>query len=456
MKKALILIIVLLAAAAPASAAAAPTLTVNGLTATASGYPSTTTQIEFAVVHAGGTTYYKLPASNGSASWTANATNYPYQSGVQVDAHDYRPAVGSWLGREPMPFTQSSIAAPTISVASDGRTLKWPALAGAASYKLATSDAGAAPRTTTYQGVGNVTSTDPPDVSGQTRWYALQAVAANGQVSAWSTQVSVSYPGTPPPVSDRVLGTMQNRAGGGPAYSGTVSSVGPTVFREEGSVDRLITVTNEARAVRSDVLPIVEYNLAPSEVQRLVRTVHPKWLEVSNEVYFRVGATTYGNGVKAVSQAAKAVDPNIKVIASAGSPDQGVPSSWEDGLKPFAPYFDMLAVHPYRLRSHDASWAFNHNAVSYTLRQFPDKQVAVTEVGWPTGGPDNGYTPVVSTQQQATFLQHLLPEIDATFPGKVPIVILYRYNQAGSTTTIEGYFSLQGKPAESVFRSANA
>src|SRR4051794_8786883 len=217
MKKALIPIILLLAAAVPASAAAAPALTVNGLTATATGYPTTTTQIEFAVIHAGGTTYYKLPAANGSASWTANATNYPNQSSVQVDAHDYRPAFGSWLGRKPMTLAQSPSAkptpTPTLSVASDGRTLNWPAVAGAASYKLATSDAAAAPRTTTYQSVGNVTSSDPPDVSGQTRWYALQAVAANGQVSAWSTQVSVAYPGTPPPVSDRVLGTMQNRAG---------------------------------------------------------------------------------------------------------------------------------------------------------------------------------------------------------------------------------------------------
>lgn len=453
MKKFLVPLVLLLAAAVPASASAAPVMTVDGLKATASGYPTTTTQIEFAVVHAGGTTYYKQPASNGSASWTANPANYSGQRSIQVDAHAYRPTVGAWLGRKTMQLT-TALGTPQLSLAPDGRTTTWQAVPGAATYKLATSDAVTAPRSTTYEHVGNVTSFDPPDVAGQTRWYAVQAVAADGRASAWSAERSISYGGATPPAGV-VLGTMQNRAGGGPAYSGTVSSTGPTVFREEGSVDRLITVTNEARAVQSDVLPIVEYNLAPSEAQRLVRTVHPKWLEISNEVYFRVGATTYGNGVKAISQAVKAVDPNIKVIVSTGSPDQGVPSSWSDGLKPYAAYFDMLAVHPYRLRSHDASWAFNHNAVSYTLQKFPGKQVAMTEVGWPTGGPDTGYTPVVSQQQQATFLQRLLPEIDATFPGKVPIVILYRFNQAGNTSTIEGYFSIQGKAAESVFRSLN-
>jgi hypothetical protein len=454
MKKLLIPLVLLLAVAVPASASAAPVLTVDGLKATASGYPTTTTQIEFAVVHAGGTTYYKQPASNGSASWTANPANYSGQRTIQVDAHAYRPTAGAWLGRKTMELT-TAWGAPRLTLAPDGRTLTWQAVAGAASYKLATSDAAAAPRSTTYRNVGNVTSFDPPDVAGQTRWYGLQAVAADGRTSAWSAERSISYGAATPP-GDVVLGTMQNRAGGGPAYSGTVSTVGPTIFREEGSVDRLITVTNEARAVRSDVLPIVEYNLAPSEAQRLVRTVRPKWLEISNEVYFRVGPTTYGNGVKAISQAVKAVDPNIKVIASTGSPDQGVPSSWSDGLKPYAAHFDMLAVHPYRLRSHDSSWAFNRNAVSYTLKQFPGKQVAMTEVGWPTGGPDTGYTPVVSHHQQATFLQRLLPEIDANFPGKVPIVIVYRFNQAGNTSTIEGYFSIQGKAAESVFRGLNA
>jgi hypothetical protein len=457
MKKILFLIALLLLVVAPASADAAPAVTSNGLTVNASGYPTTTTQIEFAVIHAGGTTYYKLPASNGSASWTANPANYPNQSTIQVDAHSYRPTVGSWLGRKTLTLTQSPTPAPTpaptISVASDARTLTWASAGSGVTYKLATSDAATAPRNTTYTTLGSATSYDPPDVAGSTRWYALQAVAANGTVSGWSNTVSITYGGAPS--VQPTLGTMQNHAGGGPAYDGTIGSVGATLFREEGSVDRLIQITREARALGGDVLPIVEYNLSASEVQRLVNAVHPRWLEVSNEVYFRVGVSTYGAGVRAVSQAAKAVDPKVKIIASAATPDQGVPASWEDGLKAYADAFDMLAIHPYRLTSHDASWAFNHNAVATTLQKFPNKEIAITEVGWPTGG-GSGYTPVVSQTQQSTFMSKLVPEVTSTFPNKVPLIVVYRFNQAGNTGTIEGYFSIQGKSAEATFRQACA
>lgn len=78
-------------------------------------------------------------------------------------------------------------------------------------------------------------------------------------------------------------------------------------------------------------------------------------------------------------------------------------------------------------------------------------------MGWPTADPvGNGYTPAVSESQQATFMNSLVPEVVQVFPNQVPLVIVYRFNQAGNTGTIEGYFSIQGKPAETSFRQACA
>ncbi len=81
-------------------------------------------------------------------------------------------------------------AAPVLSVS--GTKLSWNAIPGVVSYVLATKIAGHAEAFTAV----SATSTTPPAVPGKTVHYSVRT-AVDG--SAWSGEVAISYPATPPP-----------------------------------------------------------------------------------------------------------------------------------------------------------------------------------------------------------------------------------------------------------------
>ncbi len=95
--------------------------------------------------------------------------------------------------------TRDAQAAPAMSVS--GQTLAWNAIAGVSTYVLATQVPGKAEQYSVVSG----TSTTPPPVPGVTVRYSVRT-AVEG--SAWSPEVSISYPSatTTPPASPPVSG----------------------------------------------------------------------------------------------------------------------------------------------------------------------------------------------------------------------------------------------------------
>ena len=87
------------------------------------------------------------------------------------------------------PEPSDSQAAPSLSVS--GQTLTWVAMPGVRTYILQTNAPGQAAQYSVVSG----TSTTPPSVPGATVHYSIRT-AVDG--SAWSPEVSISYPAAQP------------------------------------------------------------------------------------------------------------------------------------------------------------------------------------------------------------------------------------------------------------------
>lgn len=144
------------------------------------------------------------------AKWNVSATswqNYSYTSKVPAGAHniqveflkDYyiankcdrnlRLDTIQFYGTETAPTP--TVQTPKLTVS--GQTLNWAALPGATNYRLATTVG--TDRTKTTYSVVTGTSITPPSVPGQTVYYGLRADVTGAQ---WSTEVSITYPGSTP------------------------------------------------------------------------------------------------------------------------------------------------------------------------------------------------------------------------------------------------------------------
>jgi hypothetical protein len=253
----------------------------------------------------GQTVEYRVRSALAGSAWST-ALDLRYGQ-PPVDAGDTRQSfvsVESPTAQQPplVAATEDSQASPILSV--NRETLSWSAVAGAQSYILRAHRASGAESYTVVTG----TTVTPPAVPGAVVTYSVRTAATG---SAWSTEVRISYPATPPtetplPSEEHIGPAILGIAGGsgwGPQIAKKVIAAGFTSERLEA--DNPYTTDKESyeNGFRND--QVIVGNTPDGE--RLASIDIPTWvahtlaqvkeavsfnytlLEVGNEMYLKGG-----------------------------------------------------------------------------------------------------------------------------------------------------------------------
>ena len=235
----------------------------------------------------------------------------PPVPGVTVRYSVRTTASGSaWSSEQPITYapveTVDAQSAPAITVS--GKTLNWNAIATVNTYVLATQVPGEAEQYSVVSG----TSTTPPAVPGATVRYSVRT-AVDG--SAWSAEVSISYPAAtlppapapPPPVTTEPSGVIigtNDALGWGPEVAHKILAAGLTSARvgggpginnvqrarEEGFTNNLDIIGNTPDDARLATVNTASWTQATlAEVKEAVAN-GDTLVEVGNEMYLKGGS----------------------------------------------------------------------------------------------------------------------------------------------------------------------
>lgn len=144
--------------------------------------------------------------------------------------------------------------------------------------------------------------------------------------------------------------------------------------------------------------------------------------------YPQADATAYTALLKAAYPAIKAVDPNAKVISaglSQASPISFLTQMYASGAKG---YFDYLGMHPYTQPSPPSFGVLDSLRSVMANNGDGNKQIMVTEVGWPTYSGSSG----VTEANQATYINQVYQMIINGNYDYVPIACLYDFLDDGT------------------------
>jgi hypothetical protein len=381
-------------------------------------------------------------------------------------------------------------AAPALAVS--GQTLTWNAIAHVGTYVLATQAPGQAVQYSVVSG----TSTTPPSVPGVTVRYSIRT-AVNG--SAWSPEVSISYPATvtttppPPPVSGGgsttgfemgiVPESMAN------TEPGIIQQLGAHSVRMEFEIgvpasQLASTVEGYARdGIR--VVPLAGFdNTLPTSAQ--ARNL-ANWaaefgpggsfwqgksfptgtamtaIEFGNETSYTyqfsdnsteavaARAQTYALRLKEAYEAIHAVNPNVGILAQADDGDTGS-STWVDNMFKAVPNLASIVagwtVHPY---GPEPGWKSRIDAlVAQTQAEGAPSSIPiyVTEWGLATDNgrclSDNyGWNRCMTYQEAATALGSTVAAMRARYGSRLHAFYLYQAQDqgpSGTSTNREEYF----------------
>jgi hypothetical protein len=382
--------------------------------------------------------------------------------------------------KEEVPNTQ---AAPQLTLS--GQSLTWNLVAGVNAYVLITRASGKADRYSAITG----TSFTPPAVAGATVHYSVRT-AVEG--SAWSAEVSISYPAPPPPppVEEQPAGSSSFEpglnSGSDPTYDlPGAQQLGAKVvrlaFNLGETAQQIEPVVAEYANEGIRVAPMADFdNIIPTPAQaqslagwaqafgpggtfwahRSDGSLAMRTIEFGNETsysYQYSNHTPEGYASRAQSYALrfaeaantiKAVNPGVGLLAQGDAGNAG--SVWVENLFKAVPNLGTLVagwtIHPY-----GPGWrARLQTLISQTAAQGAPATIPIdiTEWGLSTDNgscvtENYGWGTCMTYQQAGETLTQTASEMHQTLGSRMGMLMLYQIRdqqRPGATNNREAYF----------------
>jgi hypothetical protein len=357
---------------------------------------------------------------------------------------------------------------PVLSVA--GQTLSWTAVRGVSSYLLAKKVTGQADAISTL----SATTATPAAVPGQTVRFSVRA---NVSGSAWSNEVSIAYPSTPPP------GGFAMGVTTGTAFSYELPFITSLGARNARLLYEIGTSASSMAAVidayaRAGVRVLLAANFhgrlpSASEAQNVAtwaRAYGPGGTFWAGKTYpantavtriefghetsysyqfadyspgtYAARAQTYALRFKDAQVASKAANPNVGLLAQG---DNAVnQTAWVVNMFKAVPDLGTRAagwtIHPY-----GPSWKTRIDSTISSTKAAgsPDLPIWVTEWGITTDNgrclSDNyGYGKCLTYAQAATTLHAALSGMQSTYGSRLGAFFLYQAHDQAATATQTG------------------
>jgi hypothetical protein len=399
---------------------------------------------------------------NGTSTTPAPVPGQTVRYGVRTNV------TGSAWASEVSITYPATTTAPVLHVS--GQTLSWTAIGGVSSYVVAKKVTGQPDQFVTVGG----TSYTPAPVAGQTVRYTVRT---NVTGSAWSNEVSIAYPATPPPSGF----TMGITAGSAFSYElPFISSLGARTARllyEVGTSASSMAPVIDAYA-RAGVRPLLAasfYGRLPStaEAQSLATwakaygpggtfwqgKTYPSGTAVTRIEFghetsysyqfadyslltYASRAQTYAWRFKDAQLAIKAANPNVGLLAQG---DNAVnQDAWVVNMFRAVPDLGQRAagwtIHPY-----GPGWKTRIDSTIASTRAAgsPDLPIWITEWGLSTDNgrclSDNyGWSKCMTYATAASTLHSVLSGLQSTYGSRLGAFFLYQAHDQAATGTQTG------------------